>query len=773
MCSQWQYNQELSSDLRGREYGYAEGRKMPARLAAGERLEVGRGSVVVCIPVGTADDSPAACERIAATLQSVVERTDPSTPLLIAGPAARVERAIESAPFGVRGQLNDLNVLELAPKTSETAAVNAAMDASVPGDVALVAAGVEVTHDWLPRLRAAALSDSTVASATPLSLGVGGVDLLADPELLSAAQIGPADASTSISELARRVSGRSRRLWPRTATAGPGCVYIRRSTLELTGSLEEALPLDEALLDLATNSMAGGMVHVAADDVLVTGRRTTAVQERAGGAGVAEAVGETIAEDERGCLRRAMDVARAALRPLSVTIDARSLTETVGGTQTYILELIAALAREDAISLRVLVPHDLSERARNVLSGPSIELVSYEQAAKGVPLSDVVHRPQQAFTPEDMTLLKLVGRRIVIGQQDLIAYHNHSYHPDIDRWRAYRRTTRLALTAADQVIFFSEHARRDALAEDLLPGARTHVVGAGADAFGQTSSGEARPDGVPADHQFLLCIGADYAHKNRPFAIELTWALNELGWAGSLVLAGSHVAHGSSREHERELLQRRPDLAERVIDLGAVDEPGRRWLYRHARALVYPTLYEGLGLVPLEAAREGLPCLFASQASLAELAGQAATLVPWDPRASASAILPLLTDGPERERHLAQLRELAPPSWEDTARRLVEVYERAIAEPPSEGADRVWQALDRESCIVSLDQEVQHLRAKAQEYHDAYHSLDARVAGGLPLIDEGGLLTPAEQRGLMRIASRRLLRGPILGPIGLLGRREA
>jgi glycosyltransferase involved in cell wall biosynthesis len=760
---------------------------MPTRLARGERLDLGRGSVVVCIPVGTADGSPAACERIAATLQGVVERTGPSTPLLIAGPAGQVTQAIESAPSGVGGRLNDLNVLELDPKVGETAAVNAAVDASFPGDVALVAAGVEVTHDWLPRLRAAALSDSTVASATPLSLGAGGVDLLGDRELLSAEQIGyadrafadsadpavPADASTSISELARRVSERSGRLWPRIATAGPGCVYIRRSTLELTGPLEEALPLDAALLDMAARSMAGGMVHVAADDVLVTGRRATAVQEKAGTAGVAEAVAETIAEDEHGRLRRAMDIARAALRPLSVTIDARSLTETVGGTQTYILELTTALAREDAISLRVLVPHDLSERAQSVLAGPSVELVSYEQAAKGVPLSDVVHRPQQAFTPEDVTLLKLVGRRIVIGQQDLIAYHNHSYHPDVDKWRAYRRTTRLALAAADQVIFFSEHARRDALAEDLLPAARAHVVGVGADAPEETSPDEDRPAGVPPDRSFLLCIGADYAHKNRLFAIELTGALNELGWTGCLVLAGGHVAHGSSREHERELLRRRPDLAERVIDLGAVDEPGKRWLYRHARALVYPTLYEGFGLVPLEAARAGLPCLFAPQASLSELAGQAATLVPWDPRASASVVLSLLTDGPERERHLAQLRALAPPSWEDTAGRLVEVYERAVAEPPSEAADRVWQELDRESCIVRLDRDVQHLKAQAQEYQDAYHSLNARVASGLPLIDEGGLLSPAEQRGLMRIASRRLLRGPILGPIGLLGRREA
>lgn len=80
---------------------------------------------------------------------------------------------------------------------------------------------------------------------------------------------------------------------------------------------------------------------------------------------------------------------------------------------------------------------------------------------------------------------------------------------------------------------------------------------------------------------------------------------------------------------------------------------------------------------------------------------------------------------------------------------------------------------DREEFIVRLDRDVQELKDRAQEYQDAYHSLSVRVAEGLPLIDEGGLLSPAEQRGLMRIASRRLLRGPILGPIGMLGHRSS
>ncbi len=752
-------------------------------LAAGE-LELERGSVVVCVLVDAEDGFPSLIDPLDTTLSSVAANTNPATPLLLVGSEAGIARAVKGRGLGPGDTTRQVHTLTLVEKDGETEAFNAAVHASCPADLALVRIGVEVASGWLTGLRAAALSDCTVASATPLSLGVGGVELLDDAGESHTSMSGERLARTAtLAREAERVSARCLRLWPRIATIGPGCAYIRRGALELLGPLDGSLGLDDALADLAARAIGVGMAHAAADDVLVmrspdsgfapvSSERSLGSDGEDGRDGV-ERIARTLARDERGRLSRALGIARAALRPLSVTIDGRSLTSVVGGTQTYVLELIAALAREGDVALRVLVPHDLSVRAKQALDDlPDLELLSYDEALKEPPLSDVVHRPQQAFTADDLALLRLVGRRVVIGQQDLIAYHNYSYHQDIERWRAYRRTTRLALAVADQVVFFSEHARRDALAEDLLPAERTHVVGVGAEAV-EPEGREIQPGGVPGDRPFLLCMGADYAHKNRPFAIELIGALGELGWQGCLVLAGSHVPVGSSREAESELLERDPALRDRVIDVGPVDEPGKRWLYRHARALLYPTLYEGFGLLPLEAARAGLPCLFAAQASLAELAGRAATLRPWDPKTSAAAVLPLLADRPAREEHLARLRGLELPSWREVAQQLSEVYRRAVAEPSSEAAPRAWQELDREIFIASLDADIAHLKSIAQEYQDAYHSLRARVAHGLPLIDEGGLLTTTQQRGLMRIASRRLSRALILAPLSLLGRAGA
>jgi glycosyltransferase involved in cell wall biosynthesis len=717
-------------------------------IADQAQLALARGAAVICVPVKAGDAGALA------TARSIVKHSDSSTPVIIAGSSRSLELIAEE----LAGDAEVGAPMSFAVDGGEVEAVNAVVKTSFPSDVVLVAPGVRLGHRWLERLGAAAASDSIVASATPLctSKSLGDFD-----------------------EAASRIGERALRLYPRIAAIGPGCAYIRRPALELAGGLDESLALAEALAQLALRTLALGMVHVAADDVLVA--TADAPVDGSSGGGVAlggrsvpsarEApIQATLDNDERGALRRAVNHARATLRRLSVTIDARALVSTVGGTQTYIIELVLALARLPAVSVRALIPPDLSERAADAFKAAGVELLSYEQAIEGTSLTDVVHRPQQVFTPDDLALLRLVGERVVIGQQDLIAYHNYSYHPDVDSWRGYRRTTRLALAGGDQVVFFSEHARRDALAEDLLPEGRTHVVGIAAGAPEPAISSGAPPEGLPVDEPFMLCLGADYAHKNRPFAIELLGALRELGWPGRLVLAGAHVPHGSSREDERRLLSGSPDLAGLVLDRGPVDEPGKQWLYAHARALVYPTIYEGFGLLPLEAARAGLPCLFAGQASLAEIAGDAASLVAWDARASAAAVLPLLSEGPARTDHLTQLDALPIPTWDELAQRLAVIYEQALSDPPSEAAPHVWQELDRESYIVRLDRDIARLTQIAQEYQEAYHALERRVSTGLPLIDDGGLLSRAQQRGLMRVAARRGLGSAVLAPFGVLGR---
>ena len=71
--------------------------------------------------------------------------------------------------------------------------------------------------------------------------------------------------------------------------------------------------------------------------------------------------------------------------------------------------------------------------------------------------------------------------------------------------------------------------------------------------------------------------------------------------------------------------------------------------------MLYPTVYEGFGLVPFEAAEQGVPCMWAPVTSLAELfPASEATIVPWDARETAEQAARLLNDRDAAARNVAR-----------------------------------------------------------------------------------------------------------------------
>jgi glycosyltransferase involved in cell wall biosynthesis len=350
------------------------------------------------------------------------------------------------------------------------------------------------------------------------------------------------------------------------------------------------------------------------------------------------------------------------------------------------------LARTRQARVTAIVPADLSTDARALLEAlPGVEIAAVPPGADTAPTvrTDVVHRPFQISAPADLTFLARVADRLLITHQDLISYHNPSYFPSLAAWEAYRALTRNALAAADRVLFFSEHARDDALAEDLVEPHRASVVHIGADHTVTRTAVDPLPprpaELLPEDMEVMLCLGTDFRHKNRIFALRV---LDELRrryrWPGWLVMAGPRVVFGSSIPDEEQLLAQRPGLADVLLNIEAVSEAEKRWLLRRANLVLYPTVHEGFGLVPFEAADYGAPCLWAPGTALSEvLPDSAADIVPWDAAASADRALELMHDEAARARNVQAVRAAASAlSWDTTAERLIEVYRYVCDEPP-------------------------------------------------------------------------------------------
>lgn len=638
-----------------------------------------------------------------------------------------------------------------------------------PGaDVVVVAGPGELPRTWFERLRAAARIDDAVAGATAITT-------YADRLFEIPGEPTPVESDMPAGDgVDHAGSVPQPRAYPRVLALRSQLSWIRRSALELAGPLDRSLSHPAAVLtDFAARATGHGLWCVLAPDVYVAGSHADTgpppeherEQLRARHPWLDAALTNQAALD-LGPLRRSLVAARTARATPSVTIDARALGPAVGGTQSYIGALVVALAQTGRLRVRAVVAPDTHVDTIAALRAAGAETLPYEQAVAGAPRTDIVHRPQQVFTGSDLQLLRLLGDRLVVSQLDLIAYRNPTYHADIDLWQTHRRVTRIALAAADRVLFFSEHARSDAVAEDLVEPHRTSLAGVGIDPAVLLAGPAERPRRVPDDRAFMLVLGTDYTHKNRPFALALGDELRRHhGWQGLLVLAGPHVDNGSSADAERRLLDRTPELAARVVDLGRVSETERRWLLKHAQAHVCASNYEGFGLAPLEAASAGRPCIFAPLTSLAEIVDPAAaTIIPWDPVASAAAAADLLRPGRPLDAHLELLsRALGRHTWDSVTQRLLDAYEAALDSPYPPARARAHEELQREELIVALDAHGRELDRRIEE-------LRGRVQAGMPLIDaRAPLLTPAEQRGLMRVAARSWLRRPVLGPFGMLG----
>jgi glycosyltransferase involved in cell wall biosynthesis len=185
--------------------------------------------------------------------------------------------------------------------------------------------------------------------------------------------------------------------------------------------------------------------------------------------------------------------------------------------------------------------------------------------------------------------------------------------------------------------------------------------------------------------EFVLCLGTDLRHKNRPFALHVFQQLRTRhSWEGWLVLAGPHVEFGSSAPEEASFLAAHPDLASRCLDLGAVSEAEKAWLLAGARAVLYPTLYEGFGFLPFEAASHSTPCMWAAGTALSEILPDAeAGVAPWSAEETADALSVLLHDEAVRQQHIQSVSVAADRlRWDATAAQLVQVYRDACDRPP-------------------------------------------------------------------------------------------
>jgi glycosyltransferase involved in cell wall biosynthesis len=364
------------------------------------------------------------------------------------------------------------------------------------------------------------------------------------------------------------------------------------------------------------------------------------------------------------------------------------MADRLTGIGRYTHELTYALRRLDpALDIILLNPYPGSRlpwyRDFPTYPVPSLKLLPgvvgwgsavLARAARALHL-DVLHDPC-GIAP---FLAPRLGVFRVVTVHDAIPYVYPEAHQFLTRF-VFRTLVPAARWTADAILTDSRSARRDLIRHVGFRPDRVHVTRLGVNLPSPSQIEACRRAVTEVTERYgittpyFLYVGALNPRKNVP---RLLAAFEEVRARHSQVKL---VIVGPETWAADETLARCRHMGDAVRLTGFVSDQTVHILYAGAAALVFPSLYEGFGLPPLEALAHGTPVITSNTSSLPEVVGEAGVLVdPYDVHAIARAMEQLLVD----EKLAGSLRRAGREralefSWECTARETLHIYQRGM-----------------------------------------------------------------------------------------------
>jgi len=380
---------------------------------------------------------------------------------------------------------------------------------------------------------------------------------------------------------------------------------------------------------------------------------------------------------------------------LKIVIDARRIRDF--GIGTYIRNLVHALAAADRSNRYVVVLYPAD--AQLVAALPASFETAFYHAGDSRPAEHIafplflrrfsadVHHVPLNLVP----LLMVKPYVVTIHDMGSLMFSEESgFRRTLRRFR-FRR----GLLRADKVMAVSAATRRDVVNTLGIPSERVHLVysapspeffchGHAVDARAagpQTEERERRRilERYQIHYPFLLYAGNIRPQKNIPRLVEAFAVLrdelaNHPRYSDlRLIIIGDDISRNPAVR--RAVIHSRVENCARF--LGFVPLDTLRIFYECASAFVFPSLYEGFGLPPLEAMASGTPVVTSNVSSLPEAVGDAAVLVnPENVFDIARGIREVLLDEELRRRLIIRGKaQAARFSWDRTAREVMEIYE--------------------------------------------------------------------------------------------------
>jgi glycosyltransferase involved in cell wall biosynthesis len=380
---------------------------------------------------------------------------------------------------------------------------------------------------------------------------------------------------------------------------------------------------------------------------------------------------------------------------MKIGINALFMHYPTTGSGQYLTNLIKALAEVDNHNDYILLGPQPTSHAENSplpyqvypVAGfarrtENIEKVFWEQltcpAAARAIKADLLHVPY--FAPP------LIPRiPTVVTIQDIISLRLPAYRAT-GKVQMYMNLVARAAHRASMVITISQHARQDIIDMLHIPSERIRVI---YQAVGEEYQPVTNQEQIKAarmryglGERYIFYIGGLDQRKNVP---QLVRAFAHL----QAQIGDPHLQLFISGNPDKQKGPLFPDPRPVAADLGMsgqiiyrfVEEEDKPAIYSGASLFVFPSIYEGFGLPPLEAMACGTPVVCSNRTSLPEVVGDAAiTVDPDDTHALMDAIRRVLTDEALHTDLCARSLERAKQfSWHKTAQDTLAVYEETLA----------------------------------------------------------------------------------------------
>lgn len=363
------------------------------------------------------------------------------------------------------------------------------------------------------------------------------------------------------------------------------------------------------------------------------------------------------------------------MAPRTIALNGLFLTQPLTGVQRYAREVSAAVARAAGPRLRLVavVPRGRGgDRTSAALDPPPGIEVKIDETRLPAALWVQIRLPRLVrklgadllWSPTNVGPLSVRRHVVTIFDASVFA------HPECfsRSFRAYYRALlpRLARRAL-RVVTISEHSRRELVQQGVATAGALEVVPCGVSPQFRTGGA---PGSWAARQPYVLTVGSRDPRKNLA-GLAAAWRL------GGEALPRLLVAGGEARAFARELV---PELPPGVELLGRVSEEDLRGLYAGAELFVFPSLYEGFGLPPLEAMACGVPVLVSDIPAHREVCGDAGHYFdPRDPASIAAAVRQVLGSPPERARlRAAGLRRALGYTWERAGAAMTAILESCL-----------------------------------------------------------------------------------------------